>query len=568
MPDVERQDLQNRFNWVIFFRFLVVLVFVGSLRLLDPSGKIYSETEISMAFRLLSGLVAVNLLYFVVSRVYCSSFFFASQFFMDIAFELSLVYLTGGLNSPFAVVPFATILAASILVSARMGLVCASLVVTGQAFVTSVYFYHFTYEHLDFPILPPDKFKASVRSIPFYVYYLLVQSAAYYLVAVLAGRLASQRSEDRLVQGEILQNLGEGVIVADADGRVFYVNKLAMEYLQTPENQIVGQRLFAFMNKVSPGLARRILDLEEGLHEIHSEDGGAPRSLQFSTAPIRGQRGALRGTIVVIRNRTSNRELENSRVALARMKALSEMGAGIAHEIRNPLASIRGSVQELAGSAREDSPDQRLMNIILKESDRLDGILTEFLRFASMKKASFYRCNLRQLLEEVILFFGKREDAAKIKIQLRLPADPAGELLVIKADQEQLRQVFLNLLVNAGQAMDWSGEVTVEAQRVERLVRLSRYEGEHMFIKRPGVQIEVRDTGPGLPPEAKEKLFMPFFTTKRAGTGMGLAMVSRIVNEHYGHVSAVNQPQGGAVFTVWLPDEPMDADEAAEEGAE
>lgn len=266
--------------------------------------------------------------------------------------------------------------------------------------------------------------------------------------------------------------------------------------------------------------------------------GGGRRPLEVRVSRIPDPAGRARGRIAILADLTDRRRVEATDRALARLEAIRELASGIAHEIRNPLASIRGCAQELARSSRATETDRRLAGILCRESDRLDRIVEEFLRFSRLRPLRPRAADLSRLAADVALLLRNRDDARGVEVVLEAPAEAA-----CTCDPEQLTQVLLNLGVNGLQAMGGQGRLTL------RVGEAARGEGPEP----EGWAIRVLDQGPGVPPGERERIFAPFYTTRAEGTGLGLSFVSRIVDAHGGRVEVVEAPGGGADFGVWLP---------------
>jgi two-component system sensor histidine kinase PilS (NtrC family) len=249
---------------------------------------------------------------------------------------------------------------------------------------------------------------------------------------------------------------------------------------------------------------------------------------------------------------TAEKRMEEFFKHKERVEAMGELSASIAHEIRNPLASIRGAVQEISRSVEIPEDKRVLIEIVLSESDRLDQIISDFLRYARMRRPKVKKVDIGKLLTDLRLLLIARPESRDYRIQVEDPEN----LDSIPGDAEQLRQVFLNLSVNALQAMDACDEKRLSIRAYE--VPLHEVHGlDRSAIKervnRPGVCVEVADTGPGMPDDVRRQIFEPFFTTKSGGTGLGLAIVARIVQGHEGVVVARPNDSGGTVFLVWIP---------------
>ncbi|MFC1883705.1 nitrogen regulation protein NR(II), partial [Thermodesulfobacteriota bacterium] len=210
-----------------------------------------------------------------------------------------------------------------------------------------------------------------------------------------------------------------------------------------------------------------------------------------------------------------------------------------AHEIRNPMASISGSIQVMKAELDQNDFNSRLMNIISREIDRLNNLISDFLNFARPKEINIKNFTLDDLIVESLeLFKNSHHWTGNIQIITKFPFQ-----IMIDSDPEQIKQVFWNLFLNACEAMPDGGILTISTDVVEE----AKYQGEKM------AQIIVRDTGPGFNKEAMKKIFTPFFTTKERGSGLGLATVKRIIDGLTGKVNGINHIQGGAEITLTLP---------------
>jgi two-component system, NtrC family, sensor histidine kinase HydH len=215
-----------------------------------------------------------------------------------------------------------------------------------------------------------------------------------------------------------------------------------------------------------------------------------------------------------------------------RLSALGELSASMAHEIRNPLGSIKGAVEILKDDYSVDDVRYEFIQILLKETDRLNRIVQEFLEFAKSKQPDFQLADPNEALESVLTLTS--QEARKAGITIRKQLDMAiGKRSL---DAGMLKQVFLNLVLNAIQAMPEGGELTVESG-----------------IRNEMIEVMIRDTGSGISEENRKKLFSPFFTTRKQGTGLGLAITYRIIEKHRGTIDVVSEPGQGATFTVKIP---------------
>ncbi len=252
----------------------------------------------------------------------------------------------------------------------------------------------------------------------------------------------------------------------------------------------------------------------------------------------RAERERQQGIAETLRATLEEKEaLEDQLIRSGRLQALGELTAGLAHEIKNPLASIKGCAEVIADEVAPDSPRRKMVEIQQLELNRLQTLLDRFLNFALPSACSMAPVQLQDIIEHVVSLSAARSAEQKIRIETNSGGSPPP----VRGDQEQLTQVVLNLLLNALDASPANGIVTITSDSRRRHGR------EYGCI-------EVTDHGPGVPEELRQEVFNPFFTTKANGSGLGLSIAARIVDLHNGHreVSPADNPPG-ASFTVWLP---------------
>ena len=227
---------------------------------------------------------------------------------------------------------------------------------------------------------------------------------------------------------------------------------------------------------------------------------------------------------------------------LDKMAAINQLAAGMAHEIRNPLTSLSGSIQMLKSELTLEAHQERLMDIILRESERLNALITDFLLFAQPPKTNKDVWNLWNLMEETVeLFLHSPEYRAGIEVHY---PRPTKEIRIL-VDSDQMRQVFWNLLLNAVQATGESGTLTIGIEK--------RWDGLPQRPEKEWVHISIYESGKGISPHQREKIFEPFYTTKDGGTGLGLSIVHKIVENHDGVIKVESEVGKGTTFTVVLP---------------
>ncbi len=227
-------------------------------------------------------------------------------------------------------------------------------------------------------------------------------------------------------------------------------------------------------------------------------------------------------------------EIEEQLRRADRLSALGELSAGMAHEIRNPLGSIRGTAEILRDGMAAGDPRSEFAAILIQEVDRLNRVVQDFLEFARPAESGRSAVDLNALLQELIVLTRQPARSGGVKVEFT-----AGEIPLVKADREQLRQAFLNLILNAFQAMPAGGVLNLATNRSDDRVRL-----------------RFRDSGVGIPADHLERIFNPFFTTRSEGTGLGLAIVHRIIQGHGGRIEVASEPGRGTTFTLLFPPAP------------
>jgi len=367
---------------------------------------------------------------------------------------------------------------------------------------------------------------------------LFVHAGAFAATAALASYLAEllRQAGEQLAEREsdlaaitalhesIVQSVTSGLVTLDPGGRVTFLNRAAEQMLGLGRRDVLGQLADRWFGAFRSDIAR-------GEAEVVTPAGERLR-LGYSTFPLVGRQGAALGTAVIFQDLTELRVMEARLARSERLADLGQLAAGLAHELRNPLASMMGSVELLKGSGLKDD-DRRLLDILLREGGRLSVLVAEFLAFARPGAQRREPVDLAELAGQTLEAFALDPAAAGVRLERSL------EAATVQGDPDQLRQVLWNLLLNAGQAIasGRGGTIRVACRPAEG----------------GGADLVVEDDGPGIEPADRERLFTPFFTTKPAGTGLGLATIHRIVDGHGGAVSVEVAPGGGARFAIHLP---------------
>ncbi len=375
---------------------------------------------------------------------------------------------------------------------------------------------------------------------------------AFFVVGLLSARLAERQSRSdvrlaaatqslanlRALHERIVASIRSGLVTTDLEGRIFTFNVAAQEITHYPEATIRGRDASILFSELKDHIAETLQALAKGDNSPRFETNcltseGMRLRLGYSIAPLSTEAGETTGMVITFQDLTQVRSLEETSRRQDRLAAIGRMAASIAHEIRNPLAAMRGSIQMLRSEMNSDPAQTELMEIILRESDRLNRIITDFLSYARPRSLIQARVDVGDLLHQTFaLMRHSPEIGANQSIVEELPDDA----LYAEADEGQLKQVFWNLARNALQAMPQGGTLraTLESNSNERL------------------RITFADTGRGMSPEQVEHLFEPFSSTT-GGTGLGLSIVYQIIRDHGGTINVRSLVGQGTTITVELP---------------
>jgi len=352
----------------------------------------------------------------------------------------------------------------------------------------------------------------------------------------------------------VLASLEDGVVVVNGGGRVSDLNPAAEQMLGVSAIQAAGipvEELF----RMSPWLGQAVRGtLEAGVARRRSEgplfSHGRETPVRAACAPLFDEElGAVRGAVLVLNDLSMQRTLEAATRRADRLAALGAVAHGLAHEIRNPLGGIKGAAQLLRGQLVD--PDMiRCTDVIVREVERLDGLVEQLRELGTPPRLQLGPLNIHRVLNDVLAL--QKQAPSWGGVTLHTAFDPS--LPPVRGDRAQLTQVFLNLVKNGLEALGGGGELHIST-RLDTRFHLRRGTERAYFIV-----VSVEDGGPGVPEADQPHLFTPFFTTKRTGTGLGLAVCHRIVSEHGGTIVYEPRTAGGACFRVTLPASEADVD--------
>jgi two-component system sensor histidine kinase PilS (NtrC family) len=537
------QPLSANLRWLIGIR----LVVITSLALPYFLYRL-SQPDLPSQFDflyVLSGLVyAVSLVYIALLRWLEARVEIQAniQFVGDLLVITGLVYYFGGLASPFSIFYFIVVIVAATLLGQRPALTIGALAWVMYATMVLALAYHLVTLPGGVAAEPPSR----VQLIYNLGVHLLGLLAMAWLSSRLAQNVAQAESALRrkgvqvanleVFNRDVIESIPSGLITTDMEGRITSANRAAEEILGVEAHSLDRKSIFAIDFLTSEqwqGLLSNDSREHRTRRELIYKRGETSRFIGYALTQLASAEGKPSGYILIFQDLTDWRQLQDELRLKDRMAAVGELAAGIAHEIGNPLAAISGSVQMLAGSYEGEPAQNRLLEITLKESQRLDRTLRSFLKFARPKDRANVRFDIAELLAENLkLLRHSSEVAENHSLELELNSSSVA----LEADPDQISQIFWNLARNALRAMSDGGTLTVVGQPVGSNYRIS-----------------FADTGRGMDDEERARLFHPFKSFFDGGTGIGMAIVYRIVEEHGGRLTVESEAGSGTTIAVELP---------------
>jgi two-component system sensor histidine kinase PilS (NtrC family) len=463
----------------------------------------------------------------------------------DLVVETVLVYFTGGLDSPFSFLYLVSIITASMMLYRRGGLLAASGAVILYGALGDLMYWGIV------PLPEQSWFTPTLWSSSRLYFNMATNFAGFYATAFLTSYLAEKLqktfeeldanrqnlAELRALNQNVVESIPSGLITLSPEGVATFINPAGCFILHEDAQSVIGTDIaqFGFFGGGKWDDVRESLATDTVVRGERDDFliGDESRTLGFAITPLNAIDGTASGYTLIFQDLTDVKKLEAELRLKDRMAAVGELSAGIAHEIRNPLAAIAGSVQVLKKSAALNPQEQRLMSIILKESDRLNKSIADFLRFVKPQEKRPAQFDIATTLAETLdLLRNSPELGAGHTIEHGI----SPPVFTIVGDADQIRQVFWNIARNAFQAMPGGGTLLVTTEVIG-----DRY------------NIIFSDNGRGMNDADQRRLFQPFRTSFPSGTGLGMAISYRIVQEHGGRIDVTSREGAGTAITVSLP---------------
>lgn len=461
-----------------------------------------------------------------------SHLLYYTQFFFDLILISALVFISGGINSLFT--PFYVfIIVYATLIRDREGVIVAlTLSITSYSGIVHLSYLGWVPGPIDIGPYPLVVYRISLNTLGF--------MAVALLGLYLSHRLKSARRElgaTKVLHQNIVNSIRDGILTLDPEGRITSVNRAAEEISKYSQGSLLEQPV----SKVfSESIFDEILksDFELNPRSLHMDcwtkkNNGESVFLTLSCSPLISHEREQIGYILAFQDLTEIKKREEDVQFKEKMAAMGQMAAGLAHEIRNPLGSLSGSIQVLQSELQLSDQKARLVDIILRECERLNKTVGDFLMYAGPRPSNLQPVDLLGLVHETTdLFKNSTEFQEYHQIEIRSTSD----LPSCHADADQLRQVVWNILQNGVRSMPSGGKLSIDLQSVNSRALL-----------------RFKDRGIGLDLDGKKKLFQPFHSAFKKGLGLGMAIVYQIVQQHHGNIEIQSQPGLGTEVSISLP---------------
>ncbi|HOD34636.1 MAG TPA: ATP-binding protein [Syntrophales bacterium] len=540
----------RRIRWLVIFRVLII-----TFLLFLSVGVQYRETQslwhasLRLIYVLAGGTYLLSAAYLTLLRsLHHGEFNITLQAFFDVLIVSALIYYTGSIGSMYSVLYPLVIIYSALLMGRRGGLSVASacslvyglmLYLAQKGYIPSSY---------------PGQTQSAGLTPEFVLTRAVIHIASFYIVALLTSFAVEQEKKLRMRLAEkenaldkldqfhrsIIESVETGILTVDLTGRIKSLNRAAEELTGFSAGEVEGEKI----DEVFPGFMTV-------LEQVNAEGGKSSRK-RFETAVSQksGQKIILGfsfsslydrerriGDILIFQDLTAIKEMEAQAEKNKRLAFIGEMAAGLAHDLRNPLLSISGSIQMLQRDLKLDSTDERLMKVILRAKDQLENLIKNFLIFARTTARDRGEMQLNEVLDETLDALKEVPDwNDNIEVGRAYQNVPP-----VFGNRTEIRQTLWNILVNAVQSMPDGGSLSIETSA------LPGQNGNGF------VHVRISDTGCGIEGEILDKVVEPFYTTKEGGTGLGLAIVSRIVESHGGRVSIESEVHRGTTCSVTFP---------------
>lgn len=555
MPDIAikretERALRDRLWWLIGGRLVavVILAIAGAFWRGPTGGGVINFGNFTLVT--FGAVAAASILYGTLLRFVGNLRLQAAvQLAVDVAVITGIVWASGDVYSPFAILYIINIAVASILLGPRAAVtssVGCAVAFTSVAMPAAL------------GLLPRASDAVAVPSVVKAIQAVGLNDAAFLIIGLLVAQLAARQTRSdveliattqtlaslRALHERIVESIRSGLVTTDLEGKIYTFNAAAEEITGYKSEAMIGEYASQLFGDLTVAIEESLRSSADGEMAPRFEtDVLTPEQLRlrigYGIAPLFAEKGETTGLVITFQDLTDVRAMEETSRRQDRLAAVGRVAAGIAHEIRNPLAAMRGAIQVLQADLKDDKGQAQLMGIILRESDRLNKIITDFLVYARPRQSEFSSIDLRDVLQETFMLMRHSPELhPKHVLEESVPESP----LPVSADPAQLKQVFWNLARNALQSMPDGGTLQVEMGR----------------RKNGRAHITFTDNGCGMTPQQVERLFEPFSSSRTGGTGLGLSIVYQIIRDHSGTINVRSIEGQGTVINIELPGKDAD----------
>lgn len=534
--------LKHQLQWLLLLRVLLLSAILGISVLLQSKEHNLTIPPIEYIAYFIAGIYCFTIASALLLRaITCYKRFAYAQIIIDSLLTTCLVFFSGGSQSIFTAIYFFPIIVGGMLLFRKGGLLLASLCTLsyGATLIAEYSSYNpgFKFQIWEKPLtdFAPAMHSFSIQGITFFLVAILSALLAERLQKTEAALFQTTKNYDRLASlyKQIFDDIGTGIITVDDNDMITSFNPASESITGFRAEEVTGQKI----NEFFPGLVPKKNKILRSVTNLTRKDNDTV-PVGYSWAKLHTEKNSGNNRIYTMQDLSLIKKMEKQVRQAEKMAAIGEMAAGIAHEFRNPIAAVSGAAQLLCQDSQNQPANQRLMEIITRECDRLEHTIEEFLQFSKPTTPEKKWFSLKNLtLESVQLLEQTPSSNKDCKIVIDIPSN-----LDCWADDRQIKQILLNLVSNACSIIKGkNGEIYVTAKEHEDDA------GIEITV------IEIRDNGPGIPDKIIERIFEPFFTTRENGTGLGLAIVKQIVESHDGDIQVKSQINQGTVFIVQLP---------------
>jgi two-component system, NtrC family, sensor histidine kinase PilS len=541
-----------RLRWLMLSRVVIVTFLLGIATFVEVKGMgTLSAISASTLFKTILLTYILSIVYlFLLKYVRNLLWNIYAQSLCDVILITGMVYATGGIHSLYSVFYPLVIIYSVLFLGRRGGLIIASAAGIFYGLFVDLEFYGVIYPVFSIP--GQDSFPNAA-----YVFTrIITHFISFYFIAFLSSFVVEQEKKTRTLLAEkqsafaqldllhrsIIESVDTGILTVNLRGQIKSFNRAAAEITGFSFREVENRFISMVFPDFPPFPKEETADGTQPAARTRFEttfNTGDGRSLSLGGAlsPLRDPQGFTIGSIIVFQDLTEIFKMRESLEKSRRLAFIGEMTAGLAHEIRNPLASMSGSIQMLSQDLSHNETHRKLMQIILRGKDQLESFLKGFLMMARPAPGVREDIDLREIILDVLDSLRFVPDWHEpVKIDLHLKDDP----LSIHANRSETRQVLWNVILNAVQAMPEGGTLTVEARGCRK-------------NEKDGLEIRIHDTGSGIEKSRLPKIFEPFYTTRDMGTGLGLAVVSRILDGYNGAIDIQSEAGKRTICTIWLP---------------